>query len=142
MMHEVPRVPLNETIYPRTAENYPRPGLFNVEAMPDGYIAMIGRSFDREQVRMGRERVTSTREEDVAISELMVHLGADIAQMVVTSPERGRSLMLRLAQSNDVHDRNLAGSAAVALGFRGDYEFARDLLLGTYERDHSQVTDS
>lgn len=137
MTYEAPQVPLNEAIYPRTPENYPQAGLFNVDAMPDDYIAMLGRSLDREQVRMGEESGSSTREEDVAVSELMAHLGADIAQMAMTNPERGRSLIARLAQSENVHHRNMAGFAAVALGFRGDYEFARGILFDTYERDHS-----
>lgn len=133
MTCEVPQVPPNEAIYPRTPENFPQPGLFNVDAMPDDYIAMLGRSLDGEHVRMSGQR--STREEEVAATELMGHLGADIAQMVMTNPERGRAFMSRLVQSDNVHERNVAASAAVPLAFRGDYEFARDTLLTAYERE-------
>lgn len=135
MAHEGPGAQ-TANYYPGRPEGYPGPGLFNVGAMSNDQIVMLGRALDREDIRLTGK--TQQLDPLNMTAGMIEHLGSDIAQMVTSDPERGRDFLSNLARSEVVNDRNLAAAAAVPLALNGEYEFARDVLLIAQQADRSQ----
>jgi hypothetical protein len=134
----------NHDYYSQFPEGYPQAGLFNLSAMSDEQITMLGRVLDQGHERMADENARLPQQEQVSMETaaiLLDHLGADIALMATTSPERGKAFLSRLANSDNLYDRNLAAASAVPLALSGDYEFARNVLFNAYRNDLSQGTD-
>lgn len=128
MTHEVP--PVGPDWYSRFPEGYPPAGLFNLDAMTDGQIISMGLAFDRD---IWREDASPDPTSADGTDALFEHLGSDLAQLAVHNPERGLSLLDRLARSDDESERRIALAACPPL-CRSDYETGSRIFLTAVDK--------
>jgi hypothetical protein len=126
MSHEIPQPEQPEREY------QPRTGLFNVAAMSDDEILLMGRAFEERGILLRRADENDSAAD--ALFSLDDSLTADVDALASSNPERLKELVHRTALSQNAYERCFAADHVASL-FSSDWAFARDVIVHLHIAD-------